>query len=230
MCFASSQNKKVLELAQRYGRKGDAALGKVMDEQRRISAFTHPVCAIVTGDEQLQAARWGLVPFWVKDAAGANEIWKKTLNARSETVFELPSFRQAIRRRRCLFPSTGYYEFHHSPGSAVKGKKDVITEYFITVREVEIFSIAGIYDEWKNPCDGGVMVTFSALTCEANSLCKEIHNGGKNPGRMPVILPVELEAEWLRGDLPEEDVRGMLRAMPSEGMDAAICCKCNHFI
>ncbi len=215
MCFHNSMNKRVRDLASRYGRRTDLLeiTRDIINEQYRISAYSHPLCAIVTADEEIQAFHWGLIPFWTKDLKSAKEILKGTINARSETLFEKPSYRSLIRRKRCLIPSTGYFEHHHNEDKTT-------TPYFIYLKEQEIFSMGGLYDEWLNPETGEVVKTFTQITTPANKLTGAIHNGGKNPYRMPLIFSKEEEEKWLDPGLSKEAIIAMMHPFPERKMSA----------
>jgi len=180
-----------MELAKRYGRKSDILeiVQEILDEQNKITAFTNPECYMISGSENLQTAKWGLIPHWTKTEQEAAKIRKVTLNARSETVFRLPSFLTPIKTKRCLIPSTGYFEFHHEGKEAIP--------FYLFLKDEEIFSLGGVYDEWQNPVTKEIVTAFSIITVPANELCSKIHNGGKNPFRMPLIIPQENEEKWL---------------------------------
>jgi putative SOS response-associated peptidase YedK len=117
--------------------------------------------------------RWGLIPYWAKDAS----IASKTINAVSETAAEKPVFREAMRRRRCLVPADGFYEWKRI-GPKLK------QTYNIGLRDDGLFAFAGLWDRWKNP-EGKPVETCTILTTEANALLADIHD------RMPVILSPE---------------------------------------
>jgi len=214
MCFYNSCSKRALAVAKRYGRKTDLIeiVQEILDEQYKITAFSHPDCYMITNDENVRTAGWGLVPHWTKTEADARKVRKMTLNARSETVFSLPSFRAPIQTNRCLIPSTGYFEFRHA------GKE--ITPYYIFLKEEEIFSIAGIYERWRHPATKEIMATFSILTVPANELCATIHNGGKNPFRMPLIIPPSSEEKWLDPSLSKTEIGSFFNPYKTELMDA----------
>ena len=182
-------------------------------EERAVQkAFMCPDCLIVTHDEQLQVAKWGLVPFWVRNSEQAASIRKVTANARSETAFTQASFRNAIRKRRCIVPSTGFFEYHHEGKEAIP--------YKIFLPDSEVFSLAGIYEEWITPATNEMIRTFAVLTVPANELCGFIHNGGMNPGRMPAILSVEDENTWLSPELTEREILALLRPYETSIMDS----------
>ncbi|MDR1340417.1 MAG: SOS response-associated peptidase [Prevotellaceae bacterium] len=203
-----------MEIARHYGRQpGIVEMAEqIIQEQKIIKAYLHPACLIVTHSAELQTAKWGLIPFWVRDVEKVESIRNMTANAKAETAFELSSFREAIKKRRCLIPSTGYFEYHHEGKEAIP--------YRIFLRDTEIFSLAGMYEEWRHPETKETIRTFSVLTVPANELCALIHNGGRNPGRMPAILPPENEKTWLRQDLTKEEVSSLLIPYDSSRMDA----------
>ncbi|QIK55259.1 SOS response-associated peptidase [Dysgonomonas sp. HDW5B] len=226
MCYYNSMSKKAKELAARYGRKIDIIeiVKEIIEEQSRINAFSNPAYPIITSDDEIQALNWGLIPFWVKpkedtekdrDEAekDAFSIRKGTYNARSETIFERPSFRTPILSRRCLIPSTGYFEYHHNNDKTK-------TPYLIYLPDEEVFSMAGVYDSWISPKTGKVYNTFSMITTQANELTYEIHNGGKNPHRMPVIINKQDEEKWLDPKLNKLDIQSMLKPFEASLMDA----------
>jgi len=203
-----------MALAKRYGRKTDIIeiIKEIEEEQYKVTAFTHPACPIITSNQSIEVAKWGLIPSWTKTVENAIKIKKNNLNARSETVFELPSFRNSIHSKRCLLPSTGYFEFHHS------GKN--ITPYYIFVKNEEIFSLGAIFDIWQNPDTKEKEMTFSVLTVPANELCAKIHNGGKNPFRMPLIISKENEEYWLSNSLKTNNIQDFFNPFEDEMMDA----------
>jgi len=141
--------------------------------------------------------RWGLIPFWAKDPS----IGNKLINARAETIIEKPSFKQAFRLRRCLVLSDGFFEWK-------KAKEK--TPYRISLQDCTPFSMAGIWENWKNP-EGEVIRSFSIITTHANSLIENIHD------RMPVILQREDEKKWLDSS-QEKELLGLLQPYPSEQM------------
>jgi putative SOS response-associated peptidase YedK len=214
MCFYNSQSKRAMDLANRYGRKSDIIeiVQEILDEQYKITAFTHPGCAVITPDQSVQIAKWGLIPGWTKSEDEANKIRKMTINARSETVFNLPSFRVPILKKRCLIPSTGYFEFHHEG-------KNVIPHY-IFLKDEAIFSLGGMYETWLNPATKELIQTFTVLTVPANELCAKIHNGGKIPFRMPLIVNKADEERWLDHSLQVNEVKDFLIPYDSSEMGA----------
>ena len=161
------------------------------------SGFAAPFLPVIASNEPdaIQLFEWGLIPFWVKDQIQANKLKARTLNARSETVHDKPSFRHLIMRKRCLVLVDGFFEWHHHLKKTFP--------YFIYMKDHRPFALAGIWDEWGHPDTDDNMQTFSIITTEANPLLAEIHNSKK---RMPVILSHEDEDRWLDLGLVREEV------------------------
>lgn len=211
MCFYNSMNRRMDEVARRYGRKSDVVeiWKDIIGEDYRVTAFTNPDYPIVTADPEVQVYKWGLIPAWVKTSADAQRIRMMTYNAKAETLFTKPSFRGPARNRRCLIPSTGWFEWRHE-----KGKK---LPFFIGVKDEPIFSMAGVYDRWVDPDNGQAVYTFSLITTEANELMSYIHNSNR---RMPALLPRRDEEVWLDPSLRDEDIAGLLRPFDTDEMEA----------
>jgi putative SOS response-associated peptidase YedK len=130
-------------------------------------------------------ARWGLVPRWSSDPA----IGMKLVNARAETLSQKHSFRDAYRRRRCLIPANGFYEW--------KRDGQLRQPYYVHPAQGELFAFAGLWDSW------GEMETCTIITTEANATLRPVHE------RMPVIVAREHYAGWLHGE------EGLLRPAPA---------------
>jgi putative SOS response-associated peptidase YedK len=190
MCFTVNVNIVKEELESRYG-------SNLLDPEKYspsyyYHAFAYPELPVAYNNEgsmQISLFNWGLIPGWINDVDKAKRIRSMTHNARSETIDEKPSFAESFRNRRCLVPVAGFFEWQHI-GSAKR-------PWYIYSKESAIISLAGIYDRWYNEIESRDIYTFSILTTRANSKMSEIHNSKR---RMPVIVPVEKEEEWLRGD------------------------------
>ena len=198
MCYDISQ--QLTAALKRAKRQQDDEQARIIQEKMRkygmplfhASGFSHPTLLIYT-NEGHRFATWGLIPFWVKNEDQAQSLWNRTLNARGETIFEKPSFRNAAKRGRCIIPVNGFFEHHHHAESGLK------IPHFVYLPDNEIIHLAGLYEEWANPETGEIITTCSIVTTQANELMTFIHNGGKEP-RMPVILTEEDEVSWLTGD------------------------------
>jgi putative SOS response-associated peptidase YedK len=136
------------------------------------------------GEREMAMLRWGLVPAWSKDIG----VGTKMINARGESVAEKPAFREAMARRRCLVPATGFFEW-----KSVPGRKQ---PFAITVPDRPLFAFAGLWETWR-PRGGDAVETFTIVTTDANEAVAQVHD------RMPVILPKEAEDAWLRADVAE---------------------------
>lgn len=163
------------------------------------------------GSISFRSLSWGLVPSWIKTKADALQIRARTLNCISEEAFEKPSFRDAIRKRRCLVPCTGFFEWRWADSA---GK--VKYPYFIHTDEF-LFSLAGIWSEWEDRSTGECMGTYSVLTTTANPMMARIHNSKR---RMPVILPKELERDWLNPVLTRDDILAFCQPYDEHKMEA----------
>ncbi|MBK6544973.1 MAG: SOS response-associated peptidase [Saprospiraceae bacterium] len=149
-----------------------------------------------------QYYKWGLIPFWAKDQS----IGSKMINARIEGLLEKPFFKSALQKRRCLVPMDGFYEWQKT-----NGKQKIPLR--IGVKNQEIFSMAGLYDNWKDP-NGNIIRSFTIITQAANQFMSTIHD------RMPSILLPEDEKTWLEDDLAIEQSLALLQAYPNEWMTA----------
>jgi len=146
---------------------------------------------LIIRDDGAAMVRWGFVPRWAKDPS----IGAKMNNARAETVAEKPSFREAYRKRRCLIPASGYYEW--------KLENGLKQPYYIYPSGGALFAFAGLWDQWQD------LQTCAVITTEANEKMAAVHE------RMPVIVsPAEYSA-WLAG---ESYARVPLRPCPESAI------------
>ncbi|HYW91242.1 MAG TPA: SOS response-associated peptidase [Gammaproteobacteria bacterium] len=144
------------------------------------------------GARELVPLRWGLVPSWSREPGSSY----RTINARIETVATRPSYRQPVRRRRCLVPASGYYEWQHTGA----GKQP----WFIRPAEPDaLWGFAGIWDRWER--SGQPLESFSVLVGPPSDAVAEIHD------RMPVIVPPALYRAWL--DRDHTDPRALLERL-----------------
>ena len=145
---------------------------------------TQPVLAIheLAGLRRADHVRWGFIPHWHKDPANAQLL----INARMETALEKPSFRSAVRHKRCLIPATHFYEW------ARVGR---LRQPFAVARKAPdgmegLFAFAGLLDDWTGK-DGEVLTTLAILTQDADGAIADIHH------RMPVVVPASHYGDWL---------------------------------
>lgn len=153
-----------------------------------------------SGDAEWAELRWGLVPSWAKDPS----IGARMINARSETVASKPSFRAAFRKRRCIVPMTGFYEWKRSG--------NVKQPYYFSDPSQPVLAVAGLWEHWHGP--GGEFIdSVSMLTTAANALMASIHH------RMPVILDEEGCKLWLDKSVEREAELGHLFEMGEPGTE-----------
>ncbi len=166
-------------------------------------APTQPVM-VITNENPKEATyhKWGLIPSWAKDMSMAS----KMINARSESAAEKPAYRAAFRRRRCIIPTDGFYEWNENDG-----KK---TPMFVHRPNNELYGMAGLWEIWHDP-DGGELRTCSILTTDANAFMQQYHH------RMPVILHKDDYALWLS---PKEEplpvLQDLMKAYDVDGLQA----------
>lgn len=133
----------------------------------------------------LETMRWGLVPFWAKDPS----IGSRMINARAETVAEKPAFRSALRKKRCIVPADGFYEWKKAAGGGAKAPKQPM---YIHRVDGEPLAFAGLWEVWRDPSDPDrELHTCTVLTTSANATMRPVHD------RMPVILPPSAWDAWL---------------------------------
>jgi putative SOS response-associated peptidase YedK len=132
------------------------------------------------GENWLDKFHWGLVPFWAKDIT----IGNKMINARAESVAEKPSFRNAFKKRRCLIPADGFYEW--------KGPKGDKQPMFIALPDKKPFAFAGLWETWNDKdAPDSIYKSCTIITTQASDSMRDIHH------RMPAILKPEIYETWL---------------------------------
>ncbi len=173
-------------------------------EARSNIAPTQNILAVqeTLDGREMKLLKWGLVPSWAKDAS----MGARLINARSETVAEKPAFRDAFKRRRCLIPSDGFYEWQRT-----ESKKQ---PYFFQLKDGQPFSFAGLWDKWRGE-DGNVIESCTILTTIANEVLAPVHD------RMPVILHAEDYELWLDADERKyELLEDLMHPYPASEMTA----------
>ncbi|MEM7333508.1 MAG: SOS response-associated peptidase [Chloroflexota bacterium] len=167
-------------------------------------APTQPVTAVrlnQTGARELTFFHWGLIPSWSKDM----KFGSRLINARSETVAEKPSFRTAFKRRRCIIPADGFFEWQK--------KDDGKQPMYIHAADKAPLAFAGLWEFWTSP-DGDAIQSCTILTTEPNEMMAQIHN------RMPVILEPEDFQAWLDPGPDPTDAFHLFRSYPAHKMAA----------
>lgn len=166
----------------------------VLDEERDVGHV-----------RRIVLARWGLVPSWADDPS----IGARMINARIESVTDKPAYRSAIRRRRCIVPADGFYEW----AASHEGSRTPKQPFFVHLPEGAVLPMAGIYETWHDPSrpaddPRGTVLTVSILTRDAVGVVTQIHD------RMPVLVGRALRDDWLDASTPARDVLAALLADP----------------
>jgi putative SOS response-associated peptidase YedK len=164
-------------------------------------APTQDVAVVVTvdGANELDLMRWGLIPSWSETADGPPLI-----NARSETLFRKPSFKESIEKRRCIVPADGYYEWKKVPGYK--------QPHHIRMKDRGVFGMAAVWDLWRDSSDV-VIQSCAIITTEANALSAAVHH------RMPVILPKNSWSGWLSAETDRRVVTQLLTPFSDDLME-----------
>ena len=165
---------------------------------------TQPVVRVNrdSGSREFALMRWGLVPFWAKDA----KIGYSTINARAEEAAAKPAYREALKKRRCLVPADAFYEWKRQNANTKQ-------PFAIALKSGEPYAFAGLWESWR-PKDGEPLETFTILTTDPNEVMEPIHN------RMPVILEPRDYARWLDPGDPARPPMDLLCPYPAELMKA----------
>ncbi len=176
-----------------------------------ISGFSHPSWPIIPAEHPGSArmVRWGLIPSWARTREEAQKLRKATLNARLETAWDLPSFRNSIGPRRCLIPVDGFYEPFHHEGSSYP--------FYLHRRDRKLFALGGIYDRWNDPETNRRYATFSILTTDARGIVSVIHNRKQ---RMPLMISSEDYQRWLDPNLDRQEVLSLAEREPDDQLTA----------
>src|SRR5687768_12072536 len=215
MCYHKSLTAKYEQLAEYYSTTYSQVLADIYSVKFHENGFDFLPGPVVTAGKpsEIQMFNWGLIPFWVKDQTAATRLKVSTLNCISEEMYDKPSFRDAASEgKRCLIPCTGFFEWRWMDA---KGKMKV--PYYISIKDQEVFSIAGLYSKWKDKSNDTEYYSYTVLTTQANPLMAKIHNSKK---RMPVLLPREYEKDWLNTNLTKDDVLALCQPLDDSRMQS----------
>ena len=218
-------NKSKLRIGERHNRLKQFAEKYSFVHTNGFAHEALPVYTIQNPDKP-QWYKWGLIPHWVKakDKDGkaltarqnAMETWSNTLNAKSETIFKLPSFSPYIKSRRCLIPATAFFEWHHK-NAKEKFPYRIMVKDYEEADSTRTFHFGGLYSTWVDPDNGETFNTFSIVTVPANKKMEFIHNSKK---RMPLILHSYDEEKWLDPKMGEKELTELMLPYPDEYLTA----------
>jgi putative SOS response-associated peptidase YedK len=201
MCGRYELHTPVEEIARRFDAALTDEVAALPPRYNIAPSVRVPVVRAAEKGPMLEAMTWGLLPSWAKDTAGV-----KPINARVESVFEKSMFRSAIKRRRCLVPADGFYEWRAGP----VGKQP----FHIGMADGSLFAFGGIWEYWAKP-DREPIVSCAILVTAANELMAPIHD------RMPVIVRSEHYGAWLDAQLSDpQAIAAMFEQFPAEEMRA----------
>lgn len=148
------------------------------------------------GRRRLAALQWGLIPFWAKDPT----IGRRLVNARLDSLAAKPAFREAWRRRRCLIPASGFYEWSEPRG----GRK---RPHFVSPSAGPLLALAGLWERWRTPA-GDTLETCVIVTTDATAQLAAVHD------RMPLLVPAAAQALWLDPESSLEQVAQLAAEPP----------------
>ena len=203
MCGRFTQHHNSGQVSEHFGVQ--QTLFEVSPRYNIAPQQTIPVILAPQGITVLDGFRWGLVPSWAKES----NIGQKMINARSETLTEKPSFRNALVRRRCVIPADGFYEWERLEGG-------VRQPVHFRRRDGDLFGFAGLWEEWQDPdAENELLRTCTIVTTSANETVSPVHD------RMPVMLTPDAEAIWLNSSVRDTDLlRSLLVSYPDEAMES----------
>jgi putative SOS response-associated peptidase YedK len=199
MCGRSTitASEKVIEV--RLGaefKKEDA--GKLLLPNYNVTPTTLQAAITNLDATAISLLQWGLIPSWAKD----KKVGYRMINARVETVSEKSAFKVAFRQRRCLIPMDGYYEW--------MARGNTKQPYRIVTTDQQVFTCAGLWEEWIDPQSGEVVRTYTIITLPASERLAPIHD------RMPAIMPRHLEKHWLDNSLSTSDLLSLITSYPDD--------------
>jgi putative SOS response-associated peptidase YedK len=201
MCGRFSQQRPASELAEIF-----AAEPLVDDQGPRFNVAPTDVALVVVQRDDRRAIttfRWGLIPHW----AEAARVGSRMFNARAETLTSSPAFRDALRRKRCLVPVDGFYEWRR-----IGARRQ---PFLITRDDGRPLALAGLWSGWRDTAADRVIRTFTIVTAGPNAQVAELHD------RMPVIVPEDAWSTWLEPGLDDlAELQGLL--VPNEAIDLRV--------
>lgn len=212
MCYRATQTSKTYEYANYYA--APVLNEKDLEDQiyYHANGFAHPNLVAISakdGIRQTERMHWGLMPNWKKPLPDMVKLSNNTLNAKSETVFDLASFKGSIMTKRCIVPVNGFFEYKEV-------EKDKLP-YFIHPKEHPFFNLACIYAFYQNPENQEWIRSFSIVTGPANELMADIHNVKK---RQPIIISNDQINAWLDSSTSKEEVIHLMNPCDDSNMAA----------
>lgn len=178
-------------------------LARCIDFKMRYNAAPTSLMPVVRqspeGDRVADLLRWGLIPNWAKDPS----IGARLNNARGESLSEKPSFRDAFKRRRCLIPASGFFEW--------KTEGKVKQPYYVSYSSGQPLAMAGLWESWQD-ASGEIVRTYCVITTAANAVMEPIHD------RMPLLINPSDYSRWIDPQVPGVDLISLIAPAPASGM------------
>lgn len=202
MCYNYSIHGKKADLEKKVKRKFLLEVGDLYKPHYNADGFRHLPLPVITTENKanIDLLEWGLIPVWAKDENEAKDLRKGALNAKSETLFDLKSFKNLAPSKRCLVLADGIFEPHHNEDGTV-------TYYYITKKSNDLFLLGGLWNYWKSRETGKEVRSFTIITTPPNKLFAEVHNAKP---RMPLILPEHQADAWLSSDISSNDIKSLM--------------------
>jgi putative SOS response-associated peptidase YedK len=207
MCGRFTLNVEPKEIEKEFAAVTEQSAGQREENQKRFNIAPSQVISVIRQFETervISGLKWGLVPSWAKEESIGNRM----INARAESLAEKPSFRNAFKARRCLIPSSGFYEWKRLGDKA--GKQP----FYFYLPGKPVFGFAGLWETWKTEA-GAQLESCTIITTTANAVLAPVHD------RMPVIIKPEAYAEWLDPKEMDADyLQKFLAPFPAEEMQS----------
>ncbi|WP_019540550.1 SOS response-associated peptidase [Proteiniphilum acetatigenes] len=199
MCFTVSVEKKAKEAIKDYLKSNKGVQFDIyFEDYYLVSGFAHPKLPVIKQDT-ITLSEWGLIPSFVYSEEMALDMKSKTLNARSDTIHEKRSYKDAIKSQRCVLIVDGFFEWRHE-------EKKI--PFYIYPKDETVFYLGCIYNSWVNKLTGEIHDTFSIITTDANPMMEYIHNSKK---RMPLILHKNNVAKWINPETPQSEIDELMK-------------------
>jgi putative SOS response-associated peptidase YedK len=200
MCGRYQVHTPVEDIAREFGAVATAEAAAFLPLYNVAPSLKVPVVRLRNDQRELALLSWGLVPSFSKNLSG-----NKPINARAETIFDTPSFRNAIRRRRCLIPADGFYEWQK-----VAGAKQ---PWHVGMVDGALFAFGGVWEYWAKPGEAPVL-SCAIIVTDANEQLERIHD------RMPVIIAPQDYERWLDPELSDAEITELMVPYPADEMRA----------
>jgi len=210
MCFTISVEKKAKEAIRKYINDNEDVQCEIdfNEDFYLISGFAHPKLPIIK-QGKIELSEWGLIPSFAYSDEMAKDIREKTLNARSDTIHDKPSYKSSIKAQRAVLVVDGFFEWKHEGSTKIP--------YYIYPKDNTVFNIGCIYNQWTNKLTGEVVDTFSIITTDANPMMEIIHNSKK---RMPLILSKSDIGAWINPSTDINAINSLMRPFPESEMES----------